>query len=84
MIKKCYAFNCLLEYVSLENMPISFETDITMNFDKKFFWKKTLKLRKRNDIYSNSFEKSLEFLLKNDCSYLINLKRFKNLNSLFN
>lgn len=84
MIKKCYAFNCLLEYVSLENMPISFETDITMNFDKKFFWKKTLKLRKRNKIYSNSFEKSLEFLLKNDCSYLINLKRFKNLNSLFN
>ena len=76
IVKKCYAFHYLFKYASLEPLPISFETDITMNFDKKLFWKKTYKLLKKNGIFYKSFHNSLKFQLLNNYTYYINLDRF--------
>lgn len=79
IVKKCFAFNYLFKYVSLEPIPITFETNIAMNFDKKYFWKKTFSLTKKNGIFNRSFEKSLTHQLSNNNSYYINLVRLNNL-----
>ena len=58
-IFNCFAFNYLLRYFSLEPLPITFETDITMNYDKKVL-EKTYTLAK-NGVFYKSFYDSMKF-----------------------
>ena len=76
IIKKCLAFHYLNDYISLERIPISFKNDISMNFDKMQFWKKTYKLTRKYGVFYKSFANSLKFQLLNNYSYYVNLKRF--------
>jgi len=76
IIKKCLAFHYLNDYFSLEQIPISFKNDISMNFDKMLFWKKTYKLTRKHGVFYKSFANSLKFQLLNNYSYYINLRRF--------
>ena len=80
-IFNCFAFNYLLRYFSLEPLPITFETDITMNYDKKKFWKKTYTLAKKNGVFYKSFYDSMKFQILNNNSYYINLKRLHKLDN---
>ena len=79
-IFKCFIFNYLIKYISLEHVPVSFETDITMDFDKQKFWRKTYNLSKKKGIFYKPFYDSLKFQLINDNSYYINLNKLKKLN----
>ena len=76
-VKRCFAFNYLYKYVCLERIPISYETDISMQFDKKIFWKKTYNLLKDKGVFYKSLFNSLKFQIENDNSYLINLNKLK-------
>ena len=76
-VKRCFAFNYLYKYVALEKIPISYETDISMQFDKKIFWKKTYTLLKDNGVFYKSLFNSLKFQIEKDNSYLINLSKLK-------
>ena len=84
IINKCFVFNYLHKYISLEKIPVTFETDITMKFDKKEFWKKTYKLTKKNGVFYESFYKSLKFQILNNNSYYINLDKLNNFNKSIN
>ena len=70
------AFHYLHDYISLERIPVSFEYDITMNFNKIQFWKKTYELTKKHGVFYKSFLNSLKFQLLNNYAYYINLDRF--------
>ena len=76
-VRRCFAFNYLYKYVSLERIPILYETDISMKFDKKEFWKKTYNLIKKNGVFYQSLYNSLKFQIENDNSYLVNLNKLK-------
>ena len=76
IINKCLAFHYLHDYISLERIPVSFEYDITMNFNKIQFWKKTYELTKKHGVFYKSFLNSLKFQLLNNYAYYINLDRF--------
>lgn len=80
-IYNCFVFNYLFRYFSLEPLPITFETDISMNYDKKKFWKKTYTLTKKNGVFSKSFYDSMKFQILNNNSYYINLKRLHKLDN---
>ena len=60
-------------------MPTLFETDVTMQYDQKEFWKKMYKSTKKDGIKFDAFLKSLKFLLHNNYHYYLNLKRFDHL-----
>ena len=76
-VKKCFSYNYLNKYVAQERIPLLYDTDITMQFDKKVFWKKTYNLLKKNGVFYQPFYNSLKFQIENDNSYLINLNRIK-------
>ena len=76
-VKRCFSFNYLNKYVHLERIPISYETDISMQFEQKLFWKKTYSLLKKNGVFYQSLYNSLKFQIENDNSYLVNLNRLK-------
>jgi hypothetical protein len=78
-VKRCFTFNYLYKYASLEPMPTLFETDVTMQYNQKEFWKKMYKSTKKDGIKFDSFLKSLKFLLYNNYHYYLNLKRFDQL-----
>lgn len=80
-IFNCFAFNYLFKYVSLEPVPICFETDISMKYDKKKFWKKTYTLLKKNGNFYKSFYDSMKFQILNNNSYYINLKKLHKLDN---
>ena len=79
IVKRCFTFNYLFKYVCLEPMSILFETDVTMKFDQKLFWKKIYKLIKKKEINYDSFLNSLRFLLNSNNNYYLNLKRLDEL-----
>ena len=79
IVKRCFAFNYLYKYVSLEALPIFFESDISMKFNKVYFWKRIYKLTKKTNLNFNSFLISLKFLLNNNNSYYLNLRRLDEL-----
>ena len=74
-VKRCFVFNYLYKYVALEKIPISYETNISMHYNKKKFWKKTYNLLKNNGVFYKSLFNSLKFQIENDNSYLINLNK---------
>ena len=76
-VKRCFAFNYLYKYVCLERIPLSYETDISMKFEKKLFWKKTYRLLQKNGAFYRPLYKSLKYQIEKDNPYLINLKRLK-------
>jgi hypothetical protein len=76
-VKKCFSYNYLNKYVAQERIPLLYDTDITMQFDKKVFWKKTYNLLKKNGVFYQPFYNSLKFQIENDNSYLVNLNKFK-------
>ena len=76
-IKRCFAYNYLNKYVALEKIPLLYDTNITMQFEKKIFWKKTYKLLRKNGVFYQSLYNSLKFQIENDNSYLVNLNKFK-------
>jgi hypothetical protein len=77
-VKKCFAYNYLTKYLALERIPIIHNTDITMQFEKRLFWKKTYNLLKKNGVFYQSLYNSLKFQIEKDNSYLINLNRLNN------
>tara|TARA_B100000795_G_scaffold259395_1_gene234331 strand:+ start:385 stop:2112 length:1728 start_codon:yes stop_codon:yes gene_type:complete len=76
-IKRCFAYNYLNKYVALEKIPLLYDTNITMQFEKKIFWKKTYKLLRKNGVFYQSLYNSLKFQIENDNSYLVNLNKYK-------
>ena len=76
-VKRCFAYNYLNKYVALEKIPLLYDTNITMQFEKKLFWKRTYKLLKKNGVFYQSLYNSLKFQIENDNSYLVNLNKFK-------
>jgi len=77
-VKKCFAYNYLTRYLALERIPLIHNTDITMRFEKKIFWKKTYNLLKKNGVFYQSLYNSLKFQIEKNNSYLINLNRLNN------
>lgn len=47
-----------------------------MTYDRKKFWKESLKLLKKHNQYRGNFYESFEYQLKNNNSNLINLEKF--------
>ena len=74
-ILKSKLFNYLLNSVCVVKNPIMHETDITMKYDKKNFWQKSLYILKKYKKFDKNFINSLNYQINNDNSLLINLKK---------
>jgi hypothetical protein len=74
-ILKSKLFNYLLNSVCVVKNPIMYETDITMKYDKKVFWQKSLYILKKYKNFDKNFINSLNYQINNDNSLLINLKK---------
>ena len=75
-----YVFN----FLGKAEIPSIYYSDITMKYDRKKFWKQSLKLLRDQREYKGNFYKSFEYQLKKNNSNLINIKKLfdikKNIN----
>ncbi|MDA7781692.1 hypothetical protein N8926_01400 [Candidatus Pelagibacter sp.] len=76
-IKKSQFFMYLFHHLTQAEIPILYESNIRMNYNKKQFWKNSLSLIKKYKLNESTFSKSLEFQLKSKNSVLVNLEKFK-------
>ena len=76
-IKKSQFFIYLFHYLTKAKIPILYESNIRMNYNKKQFWKNSLKLIKIYKLNEDAFSKSLKFQIKSKNSILVNLEKFK-------
>lgn len=67
-----YVFN----FLGKAEIPSIYYSDIKMTYDRKKFWKESLKLLKKHNQYRGNFYESFEYQLKNNNSNLINLEKF--------
>ena len=70
-----YVFN----FLGKAEIPSIYYSDISMKYDKKKYWKESLKLLKIYNKYEQNFHKSFEYQLKNNNSNLINLEKLSNI-----
>jgi len=70
---KCFWY--LFNFLGRVEIPSIYYSDITMKYDKKNFWKESLKLLKLSNNYKGNFFKSFKYQLINNNSNLINLKK---------
>ena len=74
-IVKSRLFYYLFNYICVVKNPLMYEADITMKYNKKIFWQKSLDILKKYKNFNHNFVNSLNHQIDNDNSILINLKR---------
>ena len=74
-IDKSIIFNYVFKIIAKVEIPTVYSSDITMNYNKENFWRKSYELLKKNKNINDNFFKSLEYQFKNDNENLINLKK---------
>lgn len=82
-IRKSQFFSYLFHNLASAIIPIIYESNIRMNYDKNEFWEHSLKLLKKYRLNENIFSKSLKFQIKSENFILINLNKLQHLKSKF-
>ena len=75
IIKKSRFYVFLFHYLCTVVNPIMHEADISMKYNKKEFWKKSLKILKNRKKFDKNFISSVEHQIKSGNEVLINLER---------
>ena len=73
-IKKCVFFTYLFHSMCMVKNPMTHGTDLSMKYNKKIFWKNTLKALTKNKNFDENFTNSLKHLIKNKNINLTNLE----------
>lgn len=79
IIKKSRFYLFLFHYICTVRNPIMHEANISMKYNKKEFWKKSLKILKNQKKFNKNFINSLEHQIKSNNEVLINLERINQL-----
>lgn len=85
-IEKSIIFSYVFNLITKVKIPTNYNSDITMNYNQKKFWRESYKLLKRykNTKINKNFYQSLDFQFHKDNENLINLEKhnFKEKNKL--
>tara|TARA_B100000989_G_scaffold297931_1_gene285310 strand:- start:386 stop:2125 length:1740 start_codon:yes stop_codon:yes gene_type:complete len=75
--EKSIIYGYLFKFLTKIKMPMIPYSDITMNYDKKKFWKTSYSLLKKRNKNTNNLFKSLNYQFSNDKENLIDLSKIK-------